>query len=246
MATRQQYAETAGMTLVFLLVVVALVVVQRQFGGESGTIIKPTFIALGLVPILFYLITTGRLEQLRGAGFEVMLRRQANRTLGDFGDVEIEVVREQVTPKETRDQLNESDEESHPTVLEFKIGREDFYGIQVIEDYLDEYSESLKYILFTDDECRFDAYMHFKEFKNLLNEIGCNLINEIENGDIRTQPMVNRAHIPRDSSIKAALQEMDRLQVNEVAVLNPNERFIGVVTQEELVRKLLAEAIQEV
>lgn len=245
MANKHQYVETALMTAIVLVIVLALVVLQLQFDTPSRTLIQPSFIALGLIPVVFYLIATDRLQQFRGAGFEVVLRRQAYRALGGVGDAEIEPVEEDIKMKERLTELREMDEEERPTVLAFEIGREGFYEEWAIYEYLDVLSENLKYVLFVDEAGQFEGYTHLDDFEALLQSSD-DLIDDVETGDVLGEPAVNTAAVPQDSSNKAALQEMDRRRVDEVAVLSPNDRFVGVVTQDELVRKLLTEAIQEV
>lgn len=245
MVDARQYAEAATLTAVFLIVVVALVVLQQASGVPSETLVPPSYIALGLVPVVLYLVATDQLQQFSGAGFEVVLRRQANRALTGLGDAEIEPVEQEVTMKERLDELYSMDEEERPTVLAFDIGREGFYEPWAIEEYLNVLSETLRYVLFVDGANTFRGHVHVGDFERVL-EGSDDLVAEIESGEILTRPAVNTASIPQDSSKRAALQEMDRLRVNELAVLDPNGRFVGVVTQEEIVRNLLSEAIQEV
>jgi len=244
MASTRQYVETATMTVVFFGVVFLLVVVQQQFGGDVGAVFQPSVVALGLVPIVFYLIATGQLQRFSGAGFELVLRRQAERALDGVGDEEIELVEEAIEMKERLADLYEMDEQNRPTTLAFEIGREGFYEAWAISEYLDVLSDGLNYVLFVDDAGQFEGYTYVSEFESLLADE--DVVREIETGDVLARPAVHTAAIPHESSNRAALQEMDRLGVDEVAVLNPNDRFVGVVTQDELVRKLLTEAIREV
>jgi CBS domain-containing protein len=43
-----------------------------------------------------------------------------------------------------------------------------------------------------------------------------------------------------------ALSEMDRLDTNTLAVVNRHEEYVGVITQDEIVRKVLARVLREV
>lgn len=233
------------MTVVFFAVVLALVAFQLEVGDASGAVVKPTFVVLGFVPVVFYFVATGRLKQFSGAGFEVVLRREADRALGDVGGEEIEVATDDVAADRIVD-LHRADERARPTVLEFQTGREDACKQSTVEEYLDTLADSLEYVLFTDDRRRFEGYMDFAAFEPLFEDAGAAVIDEIETGEILARPGVNSGAVSQDSSHRATLQEMDRQQVDELAVLDSNERFVGVVTQDELVRKLLAEAIREV
>ncbi len=245
MATREQYAETVAMTVVFFLILFGVLLLQRQYGGQSGVTVGPSVIALGLIPFLFFLVATGRLKQFGGAGFEVVLRRQAHRTIAGVGDEKIEIAGGKAEVREVREKLRTGVRTTQPTTLAFDIEREGFYRRDVIEEYLTVLSDTLDYVLFIDSSESFEGYMDVTDFERLLGGT-TDLVTEIETGSILARPTVNTGAIPADASNKAALEEMNRLGVDGVALLDPNGQFVGVVTQDQIVRTLLTNAIQEV
>lgn len=244
MATTEQYAETTVMTGIFFAIVFGVLLLQRRFGGGSEVEIGLSTIVLGLVPFLFFLIVTGRLERLRGGGFGVVLREQAHRAIDGVSDEDIEVVTEKPELKSLEANRSGGNRTATPTTLAFEIGREECYDTELIEEYLRMLSKDLRYILFLDGSGDFEGYVHRDDFETLLGG-DTDLVAEIETGSILARPTVNTAAIPNDSSNKTALQEMNRRHIDEVAILDSSGRFVGVVSQDEIVRKLLTNAIRE-
>lgn len=246
MVDQKSLTEATGITIVFIASISAVVFLQNQYGNENTTI-KPIFVAIGILPILFYLIATGRLETLRGAGFEFVLRQQANRTIAGVSNTDVtaiedeavgDIAEDEVHPKETIDELNQDND---PSVLCFEIGRRDFYALPAVNRYLEDLSESLDYILFTKTDGTLKGHMKFKDFKDLVGKLDGDIIDEIESGTILTRSKMKKKCIAVDSSNSEALDKMEQEDINELAVLDSSEQFVGIVTQENLVRKLLTE-----
>jgi CBS domain-containing protein len=88
--------------------------------------------------------------------------------------------------------------------------------------------------------------MKFKDFKDLVGKLDGNIIDEIESGTILTRSKMKKKCIAVDSSNSEALDKMEQEDINELAVLDSSEQFVGIVTQENLVRKLLTDVIRQI
>ncbi|NBB74293.1 MAG: hypothetical protein GVY35_11520, partial [Bacteroidetes bacterium] len=65
------------------------------------------------------------------------------------------------------------------------------------------------------------------------------------NGTILQHPAAIRGSVARTATNRQALRRMDALNLSELAVLDEADRFAGTITQDEIVRKILANVIRE-
>lgn len=86
--------------------------------------------------------------------------------------------------------------------------------------------------------------MHANDFRKLLQS-GSDIVEQIETGGILENASIIQGFIHKDTNNKKALDKMDSLNSNELAVVDKNDRFVGTITQEEIVRKILAKVIRE-
>jgi len=71
------------------------------------------------------------------------------------------------------------------------------------------------------------------------------IIQKIESGEILEDTRVIRNSIEIDSTNKQALDEMERVNINLLPVIDDRRAFVGVITQEEIVRKTLTKLLRQ-
>jgi predicted transcriptional regulator len=86
--------------------------------------------------------------------------------------------------------------------------------------------------------------MHAADFERLLDTAD-DIVEHIENGTILQHPAAIRGSVARTATNRQALRRMDALNLSELAVLDEADRFAGTITQDEIVRKILANVIRE-
>jgi hypothetical protein len=213
-------------------------------GDKNG--ITSVYIFLALIPFVIALFVSGKLKEIKGpGGIGLSLRDEISKQVSpDFSDQPIEVAEEIVGDKGLVSRL-QSEVAKRPTSLSFEIGRRNYYGQWAIAEYVSELSRNpeFRFILFKDSNNGFLGLMHVEYYKNLLRRN--DIVNEIESGSILNRPEVNRTKIAQSVSNREALSIMDREGCNELVVVDSSNKFIGVITQDAIVRKVLGKALQK-
>jgi Mg/Co/Ni transporter MgtE len=70
--------------------------------------------------------------------------------------------------------------------------------------------------------------------------------DELESGVILTRDGVITASVSSESTNRETLRKMDQRNLSELAVVDSANQFVGVITQDEIVRKLLSSAVRAV
>lgn len=262
MTTIRHLSETLLLTITFLAIIGGLAYLQGEYGNGSEALFKPVFAVIALVPSLIYLVVTGHIRKFSGGGFDIILREQARESvsfeaLEDPIELRPEYAEERgrLDPEDSEIRIKEGIERmvgdgDTPTTISLQLGEEELYEYWIIEEYYEILSEpgnsGFRYVLFTGPDGRFEGYMHAEEFGELLSSIDGDIVSELENGRILDRETVSRASVSINGSNQEALREMERRGVTEVAVINSARRFVGVITQEEIFRKVLTSVVRGV
>lgn len=248
MATRQVITQTVIISLVFFL---TLFIVSRGnlLSSQLGFKLEPVHVFIALIPFIILLIVSGKLKEIRGpGGIGLSMRDEIQKPVSSeiIESTSLEVDSAYVMQKGSsiRDKRNEI-AENPPQVLSFKIGVENIYANRVISEYIDvlEPFPEFRFILFNDKNGKFMGCMKFSDFKVVLRT--GDILQMIESGQILNTPRVIRNSIQTTSTTRQALNEMERLKSNILPVVDHEQKFIGMVTQEELVRKILIKVLRE-
>lgn len=243
MEQEEKLIQTGVMSALFLGILVGLGVLEENY--VSGAFTNPTLVGISLVPLLFFLVVTGRLQRFSGGGFEIVLQEQARKFVSPDASEEVHeyIDPERLSPKRRMSEL-EMVAESEPTALTLELGREGFYSLEAIEDYL-ETVETLRYVVFTDADGQFEGYATVDDFSQLVKNGGFDVIDEIETDEITDREIVRTDAIGSDTTNRDCLRKMDAGDVTELAVIGSDEQFVGVVTQDAIIRNLMSSAIKE-
>lgn len=242
MAQWEEIIQTTVVSVYFLVIFMGLGVLDQTY--LSGAFTNPTLVGVALVPVLLFLAVTGRLQRFSGGGFEVVLQEQARKFVSPDASEEVDVNPERLDPKIRESELGKIKERA-PTGLTFELGREGFYELGAIEEYL-EALETLRYVVFTNADGQFEGYAPVDAFSRLLANFEVDVVHEIETGEITDRPIVRTDAIRSDSTNKECLQKMDDREVDELAVVNSDKSFVGVITQNAIIRKLMSSALRDV
>jgi hypothetical protein len=212
--------------------------------------LDPTQIFIAFVPFFIWLILSGKLKEIKGpGGIGLTLSDIGSKPISpDFFELPLAVDPERVTGKGFVDELKEKVGNQPPTTLSFEIGKKRYYGGGAIHHYIEflEIFPVFQYILFNDKYKRFQGIMTVENFKkvqnrdykmdNNINGNKFDLVRKIETGSILSEPSVITVTIENNATNKEALVLMDEINENFIPVVKSG-KFIGLVTQEEIVRK---------
>jgi len=93
-------------------------------------------------------------------------------------------------------------------------------------------------------EGKFRAYMEVADFASLVEEGG--VVDKLESASILQHKKTHQVSIGINSSNREALSEMEKADVNELAVVDRSGKFVGLINQEQIVRKVLSKIVREV
>ena len=144
--------QTAVVTLVYFATLVLVAFIAWYYVSPENRELNTVFAVIAIIPIVFYLILSGKIEGFKGGGIEFMLKNEAEKSAPmPFEDKQIEFEEERPQSKTSTSALDYSDEKP-PTTLVLNVGRSGYYAESAILKYigtLSQYSE-FRYILFTD------------------------------------------------------------------------------------------------
>ena len=209
------------------------------------TSMDPTIIILALVPFVVWLIVSGKLKEVKGpGGISLTLKDQVQKTVTPESSDEPLAVDPAVIQVKGDSTLLDRFAKIPATTLSLEIGKTGYYYQEAISQYIEYLSlnPDFKYVLFADNKNHFKGLMKVQEFKTFLDTE--DVVPLIENAEILNHPRMSKNTVKDTDSNKNALNEMEALNVNMLAVTNKSGHFIGVVTQEEIVRKILTNVLR--
>lgn len=246
MSNLKLIVQTIVFSLLFFLVLYA-VSSDRFFGNRLGFDLEPLHFVIALIPFIILLILSGKLKEIRGpGGIGFSMRDEVQKPVSpELIEMPLEVDPAIVQQKRGIEELRNRIAQNPPTTLSFEVGKKNYYGQWAIEEYVRELERhpNFRFILFTDAHGKFKGCMKVSDYKTLL-QTG-DIVQKLENGQILKAPRVIKNLIRITSTNKQALNEMERANLNMLPVIDSEEKFVGVVTQEEIVRKILTRVLRE-
>jgi len=239
--------KIAGATIAFFALLALVTAVAWAFQEPERRSLDAIYVAVALAPFVFYLFAADKLKQFKGGGIELTLRDEAAKEVEAVADdTPIEFTAASPNEKSGLGALQHMLDTDPPTTLAFIVGRTGYYARAAIQQYIEALSATpqFRHVLFKDPEDQFLGYMHAADFERLLDTAD-DIVEHIENGTILQHPAAIRGSVARTATNRQALRRMDALNLSELAVLDEADRFAGTITQDEIVRKILANVIRE-
>jgi len=237
-----------GISLLFLVfgfLVIWLIKAVLNIEGDA------VFVSLLLIPVLVYMVISGKLKELKGpGGLEAKFTEAASESINASSEtVEPSIDDMQIVAKagvhalqEQRQKLNEA----KPIVMTMELGRRGYYNTEAVLEYIKNLSQfrNFKFVVFLDEGKRFVAYMPPLAFRGLLSmpELGYEFINVINEGhlqDLLRYPGVVRETISTESTDAEALSEMSKQNLEALVVIDENRNLKGVVEREQVLSRMM-------
>lgn len=236
--------NTIIISLVFFLLLISIVVIHYIITDELT--VETTYVFIALIPFIIMLFLSGKLAEISGpGGLGLVLRNEAKSSVSPSIDEPFEFDESRIMQKGATNMLSRIFTENPPSTLSFHIGKR--YSEEAIRTYLEELSKfpSFQNVVLNSYEGKFEGFVRAEDFKSLVYNLGIEIESEIQDGRILNNPRVIKSYILRESTNQEVLREMDRVRLNVLAVTDSQSRFVGIVSQEEIVRKILTKVVQE-
>jgi CBS domain-containing protein len=234
-----------------LLGFVVVVLARRYVASLEGSVL----IALILLPLLAYLIASGRLTEFKGpGGLEAKFAQAATESVSPASET-IAYNDPQVVAKETVRNLIERKaqeiDESQPIVMTMTVGGNAQYSPADVEQYLSVLSQfrNFKFVVFLDRDDRFVGYLPSWGLKQLLQvpDLAFEFINAVNAGQVAQvlrYPGVVRKTISIKSTNAEALREMLAQNIEALVVIDENKKLRGVVEREQVLSRMMLSLVR--
>ena len=235
------------LSAIFFLVLFLIVVGSNQLLPNGKIKIENIHIFISLVPFFIMLILSDKLKEIKGpGGIGLSMRDEASKSLApQYEDETMEVNPEVTLEKGGEERLKEAIDNMRTTTLSLTVGKEGYYNQEAINYYIHELEKKgkMNFIIFVDSTGEFRGFMDVKSYKQF-EGVG-NVVRDLETGKILNHSDVTTHSINLGESNKNALNLMDKSNSSRLAVIDSRRKFVGVTTQDEIVRKILSKVITE-
>jgi hypothetical protein len=226
-----------GFTLTFFAILLVLAWLKRRYQFT----IEPTWLAVGLLPVVIWLLFSDRLSGFTGFGVEVRLHTAANEQLSLSPDSTISVKKIPIQEKGGESMIPDFRKQGI-AALDFVLGS-DRYDNQVTKDYLEQVP-SIKHVIFTDAAHRFIAIAPASSLHSSMEYLrDFKFAQTVADGELPEIAGLQQNFIEEGESRQEALGKMSN--TNELPVLNENREFVGLVSRDAIIANLLLESIRE-
>lgn len=207
-------------------------------------------VSLLLLPLLVYVILSGKIQELKGpGGLEAKFSTIANQSISAASEtIKPESDELQSVLKESTVALEQKVQElndSKPILMLMHLGSNS-YGIEAAIKYIEVLSQfrNFKFVAFLDHRKRFVGFMSAWAVKSLLQKrgLGDDFINAVNRGlsaDLMRYPGFETQAINNTWTNANALQEIVRRNVDALVVINDKKEIEGVVEREQIISLMM-------
>ncbi len=208
------------------------------------------FVSVLVLPVLIYLIVSGRLKEFKGpGGLEAKFAETATETVNPaYESVEPSTEEMQVAAKEGFRALQKRKQdldESRPIAMTMVLGKQGYYSRDAVLAYIESLSQyrNFKFVVFLDDKSRFVAYMPFWAVRSLLQTAGgedfISTINEGRLMDLFKVPGIIKDPIFVDETNAQALKKMMDQNLEALVVVDKNKALKGIVERDYILSAMI-------
>lgn len=236
-----------GWTLLLLILGLAAVWTAKN-GLGLDTEKDAVFVSLLLVPLLAYMLFSGRIQEIRAPGgieakFREAATQSAETSVETIQPTEMEVV-VKGGPSELVQALQSVDE-TKPVILKLSLGHS--YYVGMLEQYLDRLTQkfrNFKFVVFLDADENFVGYMAAWRFKQTLSvpALGQQLLDSISAASaaqLRQFPGLQTETISTTTTNVQALKAMHEQNLDAMVVVDARGKLAGAVERDRVLGNLM-------
>jgi CBS domain-containing protein len=229
--------------------------VVRLAKSADASLESSVLIALVVLPLLVYLVSSGRLAEFKAPGgieakFVEAARESVTAASGTISYENPQIVARASVADLLKRTAGEIDQ-SRPVVMTMTIASNGKYTVEHLEQYLDVMSQFRNFttVVFLDREQRFIACMEawalkqLVELPDLANEF-VGLVNAGDQAGVLRYPGVLRKTISPTSTNVEALREMQAHNVDALVVVDEDWKLRGVVERYQVLSRLMLSLVK--
>lgn len=229
--------------VLFFAIIGLIALVNYKLNSEFK--IESSWLALGLAPMVIWLITAGQLSEFSGFGLAFKLNQAKAAPLSMQTDGN--VIRPEKISSDEKGSYKKIDlfKRNRIAALTLKIGKKGYYVNHVIIEYLTELTPKsfFKYVLFVNESGEFKGIISGLELLQKMQDQGLDLVPLIENGEALDLVGVNRISVKSNASKQISLQLMEENGLSELPVINGSNVFVGVVERNKITSSIVAQLV---
>jgi CBS domain-containing protein len=242
--------DTIVAALVFAGIIAILAVVKAKAGGRFS--IETNWVLIAVLPIIFWLFLSGKIESIRAGGVEVkaVIRTVSAQVVERGRDYSlVEFDRISAEPKVGLERIDEYIKRKLPA-LSFQLGYRGYAG-SAIREYLQRLSEHdfFKHIVFEDRGGKFVGMMPASSLLRFGRERNFEEVRQaIEEGRVGQFPdLIGRERAVTTSiSKRQALETFEQTDADELPVVDEEGRLVGILSRSKLSSGVLAAILRKV
>lgn len=207
--------------------------------------IDMSWLALGLAPVIIWLLSTQQLSEFSGFGLAFKLKEA---TLKPFSiQVDGNLIKPEKIVIQEKGGIRKIEEfkQNRVAALTLEIGKKGYYLNHAIEEYLRELTpySFFKYVLFKNKSGEFHGIISGIKLLEELQTNNIDLVQHIESGNISQIPGLSEISVQSGTSKQRALQLMDSNGLSELPVVNEFQSFIGVIERNKITSSIVVQLV---
>lgn len=227
----------------FFSILITLAFINYRINKEFK--IETSWLALGLTPVVIWLLTTQQLSEFSGFGLAFKLKEVTSTAVSLQLDGNL--IQPEKISRDEKEGLGkiESFKRNRVAAITLVVGKQGYYLNRAIERYLEELSpfSFFKYVLFENKAGEFRGIISGIKLLEELQTGNLNLVKFIESDDISGINGVSTISIASGSSKQKSLQLMDSHGLSELPVVNEFNVFVGVVERNKITSSIVAQLV---
>jgi CBS domain-containing protein len=227
----------------FFLILAALAVANYKLNNEFK--IDTSWMALGLAPVVIWLLTTQQLSEFSGFGLAFKLKEATAKPVSMKFDGNL--IKPEHISADAKGGMGKIQTfiKNKIAAITLTVGRTGYYGNWAIEEYLKELTPHpfFKYVLFMKESGEFVGIVDAGQLLHEMQNNGLDVVKYVENSDVSSIPGVRLNFISIGSSKETSLQMMDEQGLSELPVVDEQRHFIGIVERDKITSSIVAQLV---
>jgi len=235
--------KTLIFAVLFFVILVIIIFINYRINHEFK--IDMSWLALGLTPVVIWLLSTQQLSEFSGFGLAFKLKAATLKPVslkvdGNFINPEKIIIQE----KGGTGKIEEF-KRNRVAALTLEVGKKGYYLNHAIEEYLEELTpySFFKYVLFKNKSGEFYGIIPGIKLLEQLQTKNLDLVQRIESGEISKIPGLSTISVQRGTSKQKSLQLMDSNGLSELPVVDESQSFIGVVERNKITSSIVVQLV---
>lgn len=246
--TRSKELNAIASSLGFLAVGIIVVYVMKTYLALEG---DNLFVSLLLIPVVIYLVLSGRLSELRAGDLSLVFNQAMKETvMPSLSSVELPIEPMEAVTKGGYSPLQETMrrlsrlKETKPVTLTLNLGRG--YVDEAIEFYISSLSQfpSFRFVVLLDERDKVVGYFPVNAFLLIIRneDVAGRFIGNIRDGDLdelnQFPGIITETVSPKASNIEA-LETLQKGDYDALLVVDETGNLRGVVQRDKIIGNML-------